>query len=265
MAGLYGRVAARGFPSQVAEGLTGAGALAAQGAPPNPAHGQAVAAHGQFTTLPSYTAGETPPPPVVDLLEGFWGLGGQVTDPDQTPRTHAAPVPGWAGSYTGDEQLLIVNENANQIHSEDFGGVGRRMDLAGMAEPAMSAWTANTPGQNVLEPVTGQLQYMGGFDRTQGYSLSNNYGFDAGHIERLTLDDKQPFSYLDPGERPFIVPQASGSFTPTDAVQGPGPATSMLDAAELSATPPSAYQPPPATPVLPGPQPGGAASAGWWS
>ena len=31
-------------------------------------------------------------------------------------------------------------------------------------------------GEDVLEPVAGQLQYMGGRDDTQGYTLRNRYG-----------------------------------------------------------------------------------------
>lgn len=267
--GLYARVAARGFPSSVAAGMTGTGALESEGGPYSPAHGQDVTEQGQYSTLTGFQP-EAPPGPAVELLEGTWGLPGTITEPDQTPgygpgtfRTHAAPVPGWAGSYA-DEQLLTVRENSAGIHAQDFGALARHLQLQGVPEPHLDIWKANEAGENVLQPVRGPLQAMGGYDTTQGYDTRNRYGFDAGHRERLVATDPQPMFYLDPAERPFIVPQASGTFTPTDAVQGPAPDGQFLDAGDINSTPPTSYAPPPEPDTLTTPQAGGTPSAGWW-
>lgn len=264
MAGLYARVQSRGFPSTVADGLTGAGALDSQGHP-RPPQQLGLIESGATSTLPGYQ-----PDPVAELggmslLEGWFGLPGGV-NPDDTPRTHAAPGPGWAGSYDSPE-LLQVHENSVAIHSADFGALGQRITSPnGLAQPAVDQWRANDPGETVLEPVTGQLQAMGGRDAVQGYSLRNRYGFDAGHRERTTLSAPVVNAYLDPAERPFVVPVVGGNFAPTDAVQGPDPIGYMRGAENLNATPQSAYAPPPDAELAPPSSPVGApAAAGWWS
>lgn len=276
--GLYGRLQSRGFPSSAVAGQTGAGARESQGHPADPIHGQAAAAAGQWSTLPGFQP-EPPPGPAVELLEGTWGLPGQVYEPDQTPgygpgelRTHAAPVPGWAGSYD-DPELAVVHDNSVEIHSVDFGALDkRRRSPSSSPEPNYDQWRSNDPGSSNLEHVGGQLRFMGGYDADQGYGGgadgpggTNSYGFGAGHRERTTPTDPQPMVYLDPAERIFVVPQGSGTFVPTDAVQGPEPYGTFLDAPSVNYTPPTAYSPPPEPDTLPGPQSGAAASsAGWW-
>lgn len=262
MAGLYDRVQSRGFPSSVVAGQTGAGALESQGSALDP-QDLTLSDPSAYTTLPGYE-----PEPVagldIPLLEGTWGISGAGTNPDRTPRTHAAPSPGWAGSYD-DPELLTVRENSARIHSVDFGALAPRMhSSAAIAEPELDIWSSNDPGENVLQPLSGQIRAMGGYDTTQGYDLRNRYGFDAGHRERLTASDPQPMSYLDPAERPFVVPQASGSFTPTDAYWGPEPYATYLDAGNLNATDPTAYQVPAAPTTAPAPPSGGPVGAGWW-
>lgn len=263
MAGLYDRVQSRGFPSTVTAGMGGAGALDSQGHPRPPQH-LAELEHGATSTLPGFE-----PDPVaelgVPLLEGWFGLPGGGSNPDQTPRTHAAPGPGWAGSYD-DPELWQVRQNSVAIHSADFGALEPRITSpGGLTQPEFDQWQANDPGENVLEPVTGQLQFMGGRDTTQGYSKRNRYGFDAGHRQRTTFAAPVVNTYLDPSERPFVIPQASGNFAPTDAVQGPNPIGYMRGAENLNATPQSAYTPPPDPEVAPpGPAAGGPAVAGWW-
>lgn len=263
MAGLYDRVVSRGFHSAVADSVTGAGALSSQGHPRAP-QTLGVTEHGATSTLPGYE-----PDPVaalgVPLLESIWGLSGGGDNPDQTPRTHAAPFPGWAGSYDSPE-LLTVHDNSVVIHSADFGALEPRITSPnGLAQSPMDQWTANEPGQTAQDPVTGQLRYMGGRDAVQGYSLRNRYGFDAGHRQRTTLGNPVVNTYLDPAERPFVVPQLTGSFLPSDTVQGPQATGNMRAADNLNVTPPTSYTPPPdpvtelaAAPV------GGRVSAGWW-
>jgi len=262
VAGLYDRVQSRGFPSSVADGLTGAGALESQGGPmpPQDLTGQDPI---WYSTLPGYL----PEPAAgvnVPMLEGTWGISGAGWLPDQTPRTHAAPGPGWAGSYD-DPELLTVHENSAAIHSVDFGALASRTQSPrSINEPDVDQWSSNSAGEVPLDPVSGQLRAMGGYDRVQGYDLSNEYGFDAGHRERTTLSAPVVNAYLDPAERPFIVPQASGSFTPTDAIWGPDPDGTFLDAGDVNATAPSPYSPPPEPELAAAAPSGGPAAAGWW-
>ena len=263
MPGLYQRVVSRGFHSALADGLTGAGQPPSQGHPRAPqALGQQET--GATSTLPGYQ-----PDPVaalaVPLLESTWGLAGAGSNPDQTPRTHAAPGPGWAGSYDSPE-LWQVHDNSVAIHAADFGALeGRITSPNGLAQSPMNQWSANEPGETAQDPVTGQLRYMGGRDRVQGYNRSNRYGFDAGHRQRTTLGNPVVNTFLDSAERPFVVPQLTGSFLPSDTVQGPQAAGNMRAADNLNVTPPTTYTPPP-DPVteLAAPPAGGAASTGWW-
>jgi len=244
-------------------GETGDVALADQGGPADPVHGQDVT-----TTAPSQVqtgfSPEGPPAPDVVLLEGTWGLPGTAIDPDQTPRGHAAPMPGRAGSYAPSDELSAMHDNSAVIHSADFGALSRHHVVQGIPEPQLDIWSSNDPGENVLDRAAGQLRYMGGRDTTQGYDLRNQHGFDAGHRTRIVATDPQPMAYLDPAERPFIVPQTAPRFIPSDPVQGPDPDVQFNDAGDINATPPTAYAPPPGPDTLPAAPGGGAASAGWW-
>jgi hypothetical protein len=260
--GLYQRVSARGFPSSVAAGLTGQGALESQGAPVDPAHGQAVT-DTRPSTIGPY-APDTVAPLGTVIIEGAFGLSGSY-DPDQTPQAHAAPIPGWAGSYDSPD-LLVMHENSTLLHSEDFGALAGHVNVHGVQgqEPQYEQWSTNDPGDNVLQPLSGQIRAMGGYDTTQGYDRRNRYGFDAGHRDRIVDTVPQPMYYMDPAERVFIVPQASGSFTPSDEYQGPGQWASGWNAESVNATPPSPYTPAPEVDTLNTPLQGGPASAGWW-
>lgn len=261
--GLYARVAARGFKSPVADGLTGAGALDSQGHPVDPAHGQNTSGDIAQQTLTGF-APEEALPPQTEILLGHWGLPGATLPPDSTPGSHAAPVPGWAGSYAPSEDLELMHEKSAAIHAADFGALARHTSVQGIPEPQLDQWSSNFAGENVLEPVRGQLQAMGGYDTTQGYDRRNGYGFDAGHRSRTVATDPQPMYYLDPSERLFITPQVNSTFFPTDAVQGPAPVGTYLDAGNVNPTPPSDYAPPAEPETLSRPQQGGAVSAGWW-
>src|SRR5450755_4304031 len=129
---LYSRVANRGFPSFVTDGITGAGQLDSQGGPADPAHGDPATfpAHSPHL-IPQATTQDAPNPVDGPLLEGTWGLCGSTGDlTDPTPgadywkfsdvngnnqggigmRSHAAPFsPGWAGSYSPSQALDDVH------------------------------------------------------------------------------------------------------------------------------------------------------------
>lgn len=260
MAGLYNRMAARGFPTSVAAGQTGVASLADQGGTVNPAHGQDVPAVN-VSTIPGFPA-DTVAPITTVLLEGTWGLSGGV-DLDRTPETHAAPVPGWAGSYAPSDDLVTMHENSARIHAADFGDLAPRIE-GHMVEGTWDIVSSNNPGESVQQPIRGQLQAMGLSDDVQGYGLRNGYGFDAGHRTRIMNTTPQPMAFLDPAERLFIVPQASGSFTPTDDRVGPGDWWSGWDGTSVNATDPQPYTPPIEPSTNTSPLVGAPASSGWF-
>lgn len=263
MPALQARVAARGFNSTVVDGYTGAGALESQGGPQDPEHGQALNAVGA-QTLPGF-APEGPAAPSVPLLEGMWGVPG-TADTDHTPRTHAAPVAPWAGGYNGDE-LVDRRAEADAIHSADFGNTvtTRTHSKYALPEPSIDQWSNENRGSSNLEKVTGQLRAMGSGDIDQGYSRANGYGFDAGHRARTTIEGNVVNAYLDPAERAFVVPQASGTFEATDAVQGPlSQSSTYLAAPSIHGTPQTAYTPPVEDTGAPVAPVGAPASVGWW-
>lgn len=264
--GLYGRVQARGFPSMVAVGLTGAGALESQGSTVDPAHGQTSNPPGQFTTTPGFAPEGPSAAPAVPLLPMAFGLSGGM-NPDHTPRTHAGPVPGWAGSYGPSEDLNNMHINSAEIHAEDFGALRGHVEVHGApVEPAYSVeGPYNYVGDSNLQPLDGQIRAMGGYDTTQGYDLRNRFGFDGGHRQRIVDSTPQPMYYLDPGERIQVWPQGSGNYTPSDAPQGPGVWASGWDARAVNATPPSNYTPPPDPSLAQTELRGAPVSAGWWS
>ncbi len=287
MPSLYARVSSRGYASGVAAGQEGAAALESTQAIRRPASSP-VDWGASPSTLTGFTAeGPPPPPPGVDILEGTWGLPGTLDDPYRSPgygpgnvRTHAAPRPGWAGSYRPWNQEIAaeidtLHENSRAIHAEDFGMPARllRVLADGVAQQSADHWESNDPGGHTGQaPLAGPQRSMGYLskDAIQGYDRANGYGFGAGHRWRDSYPGPhdaaggQPMSYLDPAERPFIVPQAQGSFTPTDAVQGPEPWVSDLHAANLAYNDPTAYSPPPEPATLAAPLAEARAGSGWW-
>jgi hypothetical protein len=271
MPGLYDRTASRGFPVTAVTGeLTGAGALESQGGP-LPPQDLSQSDPGRYVTLPGYTPSQSVPAPSVPLLDGTWGLPGG-TSPDQTPGTHAAPWPGWAGSYAPSPELYALHEESLLIHARDFGALaGRMTSPASAAEPEWDIESFRDSGQDALQPVTGQLAAMGGYDATQGYGGGgtgpggvNSHGFSDVRRTYIRGADPQPQAYVDPAERPFVVPQASGSFEQADEVVGEPGAGSYWDAADVSYTDPSPYQPPAQPAMLTVPLSAAPVSSGWW-
>lgn len=291
MAGLYQRVAARGFPSAVIAGQTGVGALESQGSPQDPRHGDVTPGTPGYTTqvLPQFSP-DTPADLYIPVGLGFHGLPGTLVNPDQTIATvpvslpdgtwsrgdHAAPVPGWAPSpnYVTSEAdadaMAVLRDNSTEIHGVNFGSLAQRQPND-VTDIAYTAWYSNDPGANVAQPIRGQLQGMGGYDATQGYGGGgpgeggiNAYGLGAPHVDRFQWSEPQPQPYLDPAERPFLAPQGSGSFVPTDAVQSQ-PYGSFLDGPSVIYSDPSAYSPPPQPATQQTTDSPAPVSTGWWS
>ena len=268
--GLYSRVNSRGYPSSVYAGMTGAGALESQGGPYDPAHGDTsdVARYGN-QVLKGFEP-EAPPQPSVPVLEGAWGLPGDAAGVARSPGGHAAPWPGWAPAYEG-EHLAVLNDNVMETHAEDFGTLPNHTQVTDVDSTPMTDWSTTDTGQPSQEQVAGQIRYMGGFDAVTGYGGGgsgpggiNPAEFSAVRNRTVTLTEPQPMIYLDPAERPALWPQASGSFTPSDAVQGPGPWASGWAGDNIAYDDPSAYEPPPDPDTLTTPLAAAPVSSGWW-
>ena len=266
--GLYSRVNSRGYPSSVYAGMTGAGALESQGGPYDPAHGDTtdVAQYGN-QVLTGYDP-EGPADPAVPILEGMWGLAGDTAGVAHSPGGHAAPVADWVGQYDGHE-IAAYGEQAMEIHSVDFGTLPNHTQVIDVASTPMTDWSTTDTGETAAQQLAGQIRYMGGFDAVQGYggggSGPGGINPDAAARNRTPiLNEPQPMVYLDPAERPALWPQAAGNFTPSDAVQGPGPWASGWDAGSVPYDDPSAYEPPPDPDTLGTPLAAASVSSGWW-
>jgi hypothetical protein len=262
--GLAGRVAGRGFPppgyaSDSAESVA-ASALAAQGGTADPAHGDT-----SWGPSPSTLTGfalEGPGPVGVEILGDYPGPG-TLLDPDQTPgygpgtyRTHAGPVPGWAGSYHDHEAIAQLHDNSRDIHAVNFGApllqdFGPGQSPGGTVLPMDPSGTEDYGASNQA-PLSGAQRVLGGYDGVQGYGGGgsgpggvNGYGLGSVKADHPNISGNVVNAYLDPAERPFIVPQAGGTYIPTDAVTGPEPFSSFIAADGNAYNDPSAYQPQP--------------------
>lgn len=267
--GLYGRVQARGFPVPAAysdsPGAVAQAALESQGGPADPAHGEIT--WGQSPSTLYGFALEGPGPVGTQILGDIPGPG-ELLDPDQTPgygpgtfRSHAAPhMTGFAGSYHDVDAVAEMHQNSRRIHAADFGGAKLQDFNPGVSpggELEMDPWTSEDYGDSNQPPLDGAQRVLGGKDAVQGYGGGgsgpggvNGYGYGAVRIHRNGITGNVVNAYLDPAERPFYVPQGSGSFIPTDAVTGPEPWSSMLAADGVAYHDPSAYSPAPETATL---------------
>lgn len=262
--GLAGRVAARGFPVSAyasdAPEVVAQAARESQGGTADPAHGEIT--WGQPPTTLSGFELEPVAGVGVGVLADIDGPG-ELTDPDQSPgygpgtlRSHAAPWPGWAGSYHDADAIAELHENSRSIHGVDFGGQ-QLQDFGpgqspGGAELPMDPSGTEDYGESNQAPLTGPQRVLGGRDAVQGYGGGGSgpggvdgYGYAAVKASRLGITGNVVNAYLDPAERPFTVPQGSGSYIPTDAVTGPEPFASYLSADGVPYHDPSAYSPAP--------------------
>jgi hypothetical protein len=152
------RAAARGFPVYDAGGQTGQGALPDSTAPPAAA-GLPDAPWTDPNTDPGSVPATLPPPQEYQLGLTLWGLPG-AGNPDDTPRSHAAPF--------ADPALLAAGIDEG-THSALFDGVAVRGDVG--TEAAMRQGRQGGQGStaDTLQPLAGQIRSQGGYDAVQGY------------------------------------------------------------------------------------------------
>lgn len=242
--------AARPYSADVVAGQTGTGSLSSRGTPLAP---QKLGVQAKNRNITPGFQQEPYPAPYDAFDDGFdYILPGTLTNPDQTPRTHATPFAGHVGNYMDGDAMSALNANVMEIHSEDFGALKQRTHSSrntSAYDPATV--TRNTGiGESNLQPLTGQVRRNAGYDAVQGYGGrgSGPGGINAaptGKGVQVRFSNPQPTYSLVPSERPFIAPQGGYNAQFTDAVQGPerpygwsfGDAASPYD-------PASAYAPP---------------------
>ena len=260
--GLYGRVQARGFPVSPAYAgspeVVAQASLEAQGGTADPSH--ASQRWGPPTsTLPGF-APEGPPPPQLEVRADIPGPGAP-SDPNQSPgygpgtfRSHAAPWPQPVLTADPADTARRAQESLT-IHGVDFGG-RKLQEYAGVVPQddglPMNPSGTEDYGASGQAPLSGAARVLGGLDSVQGYGGGgdgpggvNSHGYSAVKARHQNVTGNVVNAYLDPADRPFVVPQAGGSFVPTDAVAGPEPFASMLAADGASWHDPSPYVPAP--------------------
>lgn len=262
---LYARATSRGFPVFDTAGQSGQGALqdstlprgaaaAAAGNPPSPSWANP-------NNDPGSVPAQLPPPEAYALLGGvLWGLPG-APNPDDTPRTHAAPFADPAQLAAGDD---------DGTHGPVFTGVAVRHTPGAVTAMAESRTGGQGSSADTLQPLHGQIRVMGGRDAVQGYG-GGGPGPGGVNIPQGPATDQQAFggyTYhnlpVNAAEVPFLVPDsgqfiASAPELPSYMPVYDGPTASVL--AQASASPDLPAQ----GPAITGPQPGlPAYAASFW-
>lgn len=161
---VYARAAQRGFPVFDYSGQSGQGALQDSTAPP-PAAGLPQAAWSNPATDPASVPATLPPAQEYVVGPWLWGLPGSP-NPDDTPRTHAAPFADPASLAIGDDEgthAPVFTGQALNYASNPGNDIGSltRMDQGRSQGQGSKADT--------LQPLSGQIRAMAGRDAVQGY------------------------------------------------------------------------------------------------
>lgn len=158
------RAAQRGFPVFDYAGMTGQGALQDATALPASA-GLPDAPYTNPNTDPGSVPASLPQPEEYQLGLTLWGLSGSL-NPDNTPRTHAAPF--------ADPAALAVGD-AEGTHDPTFNGYAIRNPGSSQSEVGTQAFIrqgrnqGQGSGETNLQPITGQIRSNAGYDAVQGY------------------------------------------------------------------------------------------------
>ena len=241
------RAAQRGFPVFDFAGQTGQGALQDSTALP-PVAGLPTAPWTDPNTDPASVPAVLPPPQEYALGLTLWGLPA-AANPDNTPRTHAAP-------FADPAQLAIGDDDGT--HGPVFNGPAVRQP---QTLPTMLQGRVRGQGSaaDTQQPLTGQIRSMGGFDAVQGYG-GGGPGPGGVNTPQGPATDQQTFGgytyhdiIVNAAEVPFLVPEASQFIAaapelPPYAPSFDGP-TAAVQAQGVIATDTPAQGPPLAAPV----------------
>lgn len=200
---IYQRAAQRGFPVFDYAGQTGQGALQDATAPP-PAAGLPSAPWTDPNTDPGSVPATLPPPQEYVLGLALWGLPG-APNPDNTPRTHAAPL--------ADPAELAAGEGTD-LHASPFTGVDVRHSPGAKLKMAQGRVQGQGSSADTLQPLTGQIRSNAGYDAVQGYGGGGPGPGGVNSVQGPATDD-MTFSgqtyhnvFVNAAEVPFLTPAA---------------------------------------------------------
>lgn len=218
---LYARLASRGFPVWDASGQSGQGALQDSTLPGTTPPGQQEAP-GTWTD-PNQDPGWQPAgmaPPEAYITVGMWGLPAS-RKPDDTPRTHAAPLADPTlpvGAYFGE---------ADAAHAAVFNGPQLRRDVPSVRQFALQRRNSFGSGPTNQQPLYKQpISGLGGLDAVQGYGGGGRGpGGTNADLEYDERDYPGPEgggvqAFVSAGEVPFLTADAA-QFIAVDPALGP--------------------------------------------
>jgi len=216
MASLQARVAARGYPVFDLSGQSGQGALQDSTLPSGTSAGSAGPAWADPNSDPASVPASLPAPEPY-VMAGMFGLPGG-TNPDNTPRTHAAPM------FDSTLPRGLDYIEADATHSATFTGMAVRDDIGSVRSFQFSQSLTEGNGEAAMDPVRGQLRANAGFDGVQGYGGGGPGPGGTNLPELTTLDRSFPgetyTTFVNAAEVPLYVPDAA-QFIPTDPAMAP--------------------------------------------
>jgi len=202
------RAARRGYPVYSLAGQAGQGTLPDSTLPSGTPPGSPTSAWTDPNTDPA-SVGAVLPAPEAYVHSGLWGLAG-APNPDDTPRTHAAPL--------ADPTLPLAEyyAEADATHAAVFNGVELRHHPGTLAVFGQSGDLAAGSPDGPLQRLAGQIRSMGRFDGVQGYGGGGRGVNGTNEHMPLTVQDT---SYPGPEGNPVFVNAAEKPFLTSDAVQ----------------------------------------------
>lgn len=203
------RVAARGYPVFDVAGQTGQGTLPDSTLPGGIGPGSPTSTWTDPNVDPASVGATLVPPEEYVQGGSLWGLSG-APNPDDTPRTHAAPL--------ADSTLPLPEyfAEADAAHAQNFNGAVLRHRPGTLLAFGQSEDIAPGSPDGPLQRLDGQVRSMGRFDGVQGYGGGAGGVNGTNQYMPLTVND---ISFPGPEGNPTFVNAAEKPFLTTDAVQ----------------------------------------------
>ena len=206
---LQARVAARGYPVFDLAGQSGQGTFPDSTLPAGIAPGSPTSTWTDPNVDPASVGATLPPPEEYVLGWDLWGLPG-TPNPDDTPRTHAAP--------SADPTLPLPEyyEEADATHADTFDGVQLRHHPGTLETFGQQEGLAAGSPDGSLQRLDGQIRSMGRYDGVQGYGGGGDGINGTNKYMPLTVQDT---TYPGPEGNRVFVSAAEVPFLTADAFQ----------------------------------------------
>lgn len=240
---LQARVASRGYPIFDTAGQSGQGTLPDSTLPAGIPPGSPTSTWTDPNTDPASVGAQLPPPEAYVQGAVLWGLPAAL-NPSDTPLTHAAPLA---------DPTLPVGEyyaEADATHEGEFNGWQLRRHPATLTEFGQSEDIASGSPPGPLQPLSGQIRSMGGFDGVQGYGGGGDGPGGTNQYMPLAVQDttfpgpEGQVTFLSSAEVPLLVADAfqfiaAGPSLPPFTGVYDAPRTSVLAQDVISADTPA--------------------------